>query len=319
MKGPICLAAGLALLTGAACEGTSTMPGGGEPAGMEPAPMGYLGNLPTTGKPYRLVRGRGASAGAAMATKELAAELADADAVCLGETHDNANDHAAQLLVLEQLVGQASAAGRRLATGLEMFQLPVQPVLDDYSAGRIDEATLLARTDWVRSWRHDFAFYRPLLERTVGARGTIRALNVRETLAQKIGRMGLASLTPEERAELPEMDLDDAAHRAWFERSVAGVTAHGPNAAANLYAAQVARDETMAETATQWLRSQEPAPRQIAIVAGNGHCMDLAIPARLRRRGARKVLIVRPVLDADAEIATALTDAYSDILVVYGR
>ena len=311
------LAASFGLLTFGACDGTAMLPSDPEPGAMQPPPpAGYAGTLPTTGRPYRLLRGRGAQRGGDMTTRDLGGELSQADAVCLGERHDSAPDHAVQLLVLERLLGQGGA-GRRLATGLEMFQLPVQPILDQYSAGGIDEATLLARTDWHNSWRHDFAFYRPLLERTLAAGGTIRALNIREPLAQKIGRMGLQSLTPEERAELPELDLGSAEHRAWFEKTVAGVTAHGAAAAANLYAAQVARDETMAETAWQWLRSQEPNPRQIAIIAGNGHCMDLAVPARLRRRGSQKVLIVQPVLETAAGIETALAEGYSDVLVVH--
>jgi hypothetical protein len=83
------------------------------------------------------------------------------------------------------------------------------------------------------------------------------------------------------------------------------------------YAAQVVRDETMAETAWSWLSAQAASPRQLAIAAGNGHCIDLAIPARLRRRGARKVVIVRPLTE-DA-LADTLAEALSDVLVIFVR
>jgi uncharacterized iron-regulated protein len=306
------LTLGLALL---GCDGSGVTGDPGPGLQEPPAPAGYAGTFPTTGRPYRLLRGRGADKGRSLTASELDTDLADADAVCLGERHDNADDHEAQLAVLQRLI--SGAGQRRIALGMEMFQFSFQPVLDDYSAAVIDEATLLARTEWTRRWSYNFAYYRPLLERTVAAKGTVRGLNIRIELAQKIGRTGLASLTPDETAELPELDLTSSEHRSWFEATVGGVSAHGSSALLNLYAAQVARDETMADTAWLWLRSQEPAQAQIAIIAGNGHCMPLAVPARLGRRGARKVLTVKPVAETKREIDAALAEAYSDVVLVY--
>ncbi len=306
---PLLLAA---VITAAGCDGA----GPDEPAA-PPAPLPAA--LPSTGHTYRLLRARGPAKGAPLEAVDLAAELASSDAVCLGEQHDSADDHAAQLLLLDRLIARAAPTHARLGLGLEMFQRLFQPVLDDYSAGAIDEPTMLARTQWMRYWSIDYAFYRPLLTGTVAAGGSIRGLNAREDLAQKVARSGLSALTVDERAELPELDLDSAEHRAWFERTVMGISAHGPSAVTNLYAAQVVRDETMADTAWQWLKAQGPGPRQIAIIAGDGHCMDLAIPARMRRRGAGKVLIVQPVLDRDREVQAALAEGFSDILVAVSR
>jgi hypothetical protein len=131
--------------------------------------------------------------------------------------------------------------------------------------------------------------------------------------------VGINGLTMAEKALLPELDLTSAEHRAWFLRTASSIPAHGGVTLDNLYAAQVVRDETMADTAWRWLQAQSPAPRQLAIVAGNGHCMDLAVPARMRRRGARKVLIIHPVLDDPTELDDALGEGYSDVLVVFSR
>jgi uncharacterized iron-regulated protein len=64
----------------------------------------------------------------------------------------------------------------------------------------------------------------------------------------------------------------------------------------NYYAAQVAWDETMAETASQWFLAAEKAGQRarLLIFAGGGHCHDSAIPRRLARRTGREVLSVRP-------------------------
>jgi uncharacterized iron-regulated protein len=310
------LALGFPVLAGAGCEGDTTMPGANEPE-EPPPPAGFSGTLPTTGRPYKLIRGRGAGSGEMVIARQLDAELADADAICLGEQHDSADAHEAQLAVLQRFARRADAAKRRLATGLEMFQVPFQQPLDEYSAGLIDEPTMLTRTEWATRWGINFGFYRPLLEQTVAVKGSVRGLNARDEIVKKINRMGLASLTPEERMELPDMDFSNAEHFAWFMRATGAV--HGGAMLDNLYAAQIARDETMAATAWQWLRDQEPAPRQIAIIAGNGHCMSLAVPLRLLRRGARKVIGVRPMIENQVDLEAALSEGYSDFLLVISK
>jgi uncharacterized iron-regulated protein len=301
------------------CDGTGAGPGPGQTPDGGVAPSGYLGMLPTTLAPYRLMWGRGSRQGQDMQAAQLLAEMDDADAVCLGEIHDDRDQHAAQLLVLDRFVQQARTAGRRIALGMEMFQLPFQAPLDDYSARLIDEQTMLVRTQWQQRWNLDYGFYRPLIDHTIEAGGAIRALNARDEIIRRIGLVGLEGLTADERREIPELDLTNAQHRAWFEQTIAGISGHGAVALNNLYAAQVVRDETMAQTAWSWLAAQEPARRQVAIAAGQGHCMDLAIPMRLRRRGARKVLIVHPVPETDAEITAALAEGFSDLLVIFAR
>ncbi|EOD07889.1 hypothetical protein EMIHUDRAFT_249275 [Emiliania huxleyi CCMP1516] len=49
-----------------------------------------------------------------------------------------------------------------LAVGLEAVQQRFQPALDDYLAGRLDEAGLVAATEWERRWYWSFAAYAPI-------------------------------------------------------------------------------------------------------------------------------------------------------------
>ena len=43
------------------------------------------------------------------------------------------------------------------------------------------------------------------------------ALNASRELTKKVSRQGLEALTPDERAQVPELKLDDVRHRAWFD------------------------------------------------------------------------------------------------------
>jgi len=87
-------------------------------------------------------------------------ELAGADVVYLGEYHTLKAHHDMQLQIIRQL----HARGRLDGIGMEMFQRPYQEHLDDYIAHRIDEATMLERTEWKKRWGYDFALYKPILD-----------------------------------------------------------------------------------------------------------------------------------------------------------
>lgn len=270
--------------------------------------------LPETGSQFRILRGRGANRGAAVAHGAMMRELDAADAACLGETHDDPDDHAVQLMVLQRLL----TSGRRMAVGMEMFQKQFQPVLDEYAAGGIDEPTFLARTQWMTRWGFDYGLYRPLVRSAVDATAALLALNAPRELTRKVSMGGgLDALTPEERAQIPELDTTDAEHRAWFD----SVVDHGlPDRRQEdlRYLIQVIWDETMADTAWRWLEGQGMGARQIAILAGWGHCMDLGIPKRMRRRGAQAVLSVRAV-EEGPDLEPTVAAGYWDFVVAFTR
>jgi uncharacterized iron-regulated protein len=309
-----CLLLGCSL---AGCDGAAMTAAAPDAGGAAPDAGSLPPTLPTTGHTYRLVHGRGDARGNDLPVGELLAQLASADVVCLGEEHDAADAHAVQQLLFDGLA-QAAPATRRLAVGMEMFQVPFQSALDDFSAGKIDEQTMLTRTEWQKRWGYDFAFYRPVVDRVITAGGTVRALNATDELIKQVDIFGLEGLAPSDRAMLPDLDLTNAAHKAWFMASADAIPAHAGVKVENLYEAQVVRDETMADTAWRWLAGQAPSPRQLAIVAGNGHCIDLAIPARIRRRGSATVLSIHPIPDRPADLAATLAEGMSDVLVLYG-
>ncbi len=72
---------------------------------------------------------------AALSVDELADALKNYDVVFFGEWHDHPGNHLAEM-TLFRAVHQRSP---QLALSLEMFERDVQPVVDDYMAGRIGE------------------------------------------------------------------------------------------------------------------------------------------------------------------------------------
>jgi uncharacterized iron-regulated protein len=219
-----------------------------------------------------------------------------------------------------------------------MFQRPFQAVLDDYAAKRIDEVALLSRSGYEERWSYDWGFYGPTVNTAVSVGATLLALNTPKELTKKVVRQGLESLTPDERKQVPELVLDDKAHRAWFDdlmNDMGGAHAHGDKdkqdanqahdkdakdlkpempSADRIYTAQVLWDEFMADGAASWAKRSPKG--LLVLLAGNGHCHDTAIINRIKRRGVDKVISLHPVLDTEGRVAEALAKPTHDYLIV---
>jgi uncharacterized iron-regulated protein len=225
----------------------------------------------------------------------LMSDLARADAVCLGERHDDPHDHYAQLATLQAFAARRDVAGFELGVGLEMFQHPTQPVLDAYASGRIDLERLTREANWAERWGFPIQYYGPQLESARESGAHLLALNARTELTRAVAQNGVEGLGQELAAELPELELGSASHRALFDRMIEGHP--GPRDDADfqdrMYAAQVVWDETMATRAAAWLAARAPM-RKLVILAGRAHCARSAIPERIERRGPFRVLSVLP-------------------------
>ena len=224
--------------------------------------------------------------------RQLFDELAHFDVVCLGEAHDAARDHYAELAITQGVAERARFSGRALGVGFEMFQVPYGSVLQLYGAGRMDDAALRKRTQYDARWGFPYAYYQPILafSRTRGL--PLKALNAPRELTHAVAAKGLAGLTAKERRQLPDLDLDNSAHRAAFERLMSGHPQTEGMNVDNFYAAQVVWDETMADNAASWVAARAPS-RQLLVLAGSAHCRQDAIPDRIARRQPLRVANVR--------------------------
>ena len=293
--------------------------------------------------PFAVLRGDG---GAEVATEGFFAELSGVQAVCVGEGHTNVHDHWAQLQILDRLTAHNRDAGISTGLGFEMFQRPVQGVLDDYVKGGIDEATMLTRTGWKKRWGYDYDLYKPMVDLARVRGADLLALNTAKELIKQVSKQGLEAMAEIDRAKLPELDLDNARHRAWFtglmakmggaaghsaggmgkkkmpppasEEDKAAAKAEARARAERIYTAQVVWDETMADSAAKWLAAG--TSRQVIILAGSGHCHDSGIVARLKRRGIERAVSVRPIVDdGEGNIAEILTEARNDYVFVMSK
>jgi len=205
--------------------------------------------------------------------------LAGKRVVFIGETHNRFDHHLTQLEIIRRL----HALHPRLAIGMEAFQQPFQPVLDDYIAGRLSEQELLRGTEYYTRWRFDFRLYAPILRYAREQQLPVIALNLPAELTRKVGREGLDALTPAEQAQLPAgIDRSDTAYVQRL-REIYDQHPGTGRSFANFLDVQLLWDEGMAERAADYL-VKHPEERMV-ILAGSGHlAWGSGIPRRLERR-----------------------------------
>ncbi len=220
--------------------------------------------------------------------------------IYLGEVHDDPLHHQMQMQIIRGLFVQDPS----LAIGLEMVQQPFQSVLDQWTDGQLDEQNLRRGIEWDTRWGFDFANYRAIFEFARSRSVTMIALNARQEITRAVGLGGLDSLSEEQRAHVPELDLTNEQHR---ELVRAALESHhgGADSFERMYTAQVIWDETMAAGIGAVLSGPQP-PSRVVVLAGRMHVeRGLGIPARATRWGGEPY---QTVVVVDEEELEAILD-----------
>ena len=207
-------------------------------------------------------------------------QVADRQVIFVGETHDRYEHHLNQLAVIES----QHARYPLLAIGLEFFQQPFQPVLDDYVAGKIDEAEFIRKSEYFERWSYDYRLYRPIFRYAREHGIPMIALNLEREITDQVKEGGIESLSEEQKARIPQqIDRDDKAYRSRLKK-IYDMHPKGEDSDFERFLdVQLLWDEGMAERAATWLR--ENPNGHMVILAGVGHLLyGSGIPNRVKRR-----------------------------------
>lgn len=235
----------------------------------------------------------------------MAADLARADVVLIGEQHDDPNTHRLERAILEGL------ARRRVAVtlSLEMFERDVQPSLDTYVAGTSAEEDFLKGA---RPWPRYASDYRPLVEFARSQHWPVVAANVPRRIAADVaknGRPAMDALSADDR-RFAASDVQ-CPHDTYFDRFAEQMGDHGSGSGGTgsegptdrYFWAQCVKDETMAESIAAASARLEGRPGVVVHVTGSFHSDfgDGTAERVQRRLRGRRVAIVSivPVEDLD--------------------
>jgi uncharacterized iron-regulated protein len=261
------------------------------------------------------------AADAARSWPELLDALCKRDVVFLGETHVDDTTHRVELHVLEQLLARRQG---KVVLSLEMFERDVQGALDDYLAGRVDEATFLKRS---RPWHNYTTAYRPLVEAAKAARIPVIAANFPATLRRAFagggGKRALDALSPEQRALVPAEVFPASA--AYWERVDRAVRGHmgGPGGGGTpeerLWDTQNLWDNAMGDAVA---RARAAHPESLVLhVAGGFHVAyrDGTVAQFVRRSAGSSFAVVSIAPVAELHVARPDLDRDQADYVVYAR
>lgn len=191
----------------------------------------------------------------------------------IGETHDDLDMHNWQFRIIEALYKQDPA----LAIGLEQVTVDLQPVLDRWVSGELEEKEFLRAIRWYLTWNFNYGYYQKIFDLAREKKIPLFALNAPRNLISKVRMQGYEALTEEEKKIVAPLDLTNEEHRLLlktiFESEEIPPQMKGANLEAmfeGLYRAQVAWDETMGRNA---VRAAEATGRRVVVLAGSGHML----------------------------------------------
>ena len=205
---------------------------------------------------------------------EFLRRAAQAEALLLGETHDNPEHHRLQVAILQARL----AAGARPALLMEQFDIDQQAAIDEARKTGKDLAPLMRGWDW--------ALYQPLVALAGSAQIPLQAANLPRSATRPVVREGYATLAAGEAQRLALEAVWDEARQKYMvdliEASHCGQIT--PKIRDGLVRAQRLRDATLADAALTRLDSG------VVFILGRGHARrDVGVPLYLtaRRPGTR--------------------------------
>lgn len=216
---------------------------------------------------------------------EMVEDLQSVRLVFMGELHDDAGHHRAQLQVIRAL----RQSGVPVAVGLEMFRSDSQAALDRWVAGKMSE------NDFLKVYRENWSMwpsYKEIFRYARIERIPLVGLNIPRGITQQVARNGFASLPPQQLGELPGVRCDVDANYEEYMRRVLGGHAHNNSSFLHFCEAQMLWDTVMADALLAFLAAH---PDYIVVVlAGSGHAWKYGIPEQIRRQSTVPFRVLLP-------------------------
>jgi len=250
----------------------------------------------------------GKAAPTPMSVAQAADVLKAFDVIFIGEEHRHPGNHIAQMALFRAIQERAPD----VSLSMEQFERDVQPVVDEYMSGKIGEQPFRTKS---RAWDNYPVSYRPLVEYARAKNLPVIAAEAPNAVIRCVGEKGaefLATMNPEQRGwAAAVLHLNDGPYKEKYMRFAAGDGSHGEGgdkekaalAAQRSFAAQVTRDDTMAESI--YLHLQKNPGRKVVHLNGSFHSESfLGTAERLQWRDAKlKIAVVNPI---DVKVGDAL-------------
>jgi uncharacterized iron-regulated protein len=239
--------------------------------------------LPAAQREGRILR---VADGSLVTLTAIVEDLKSVSLVFIGELHDQASHHWAQLEVIRALAD----SGKKVAVGIEMFEAENQPDLDRWVRGEIPSEKF--RWVYLENWNQPWRLYSDIFLFSRESRMPIVGLNISPSIVRQVARRGFASLTPEQMQHLPPLSCNvDEVYQEFIRRAL-GVPEKKGLVFQYFCEAQLLWDSAMAWHALGFLK--ENPDFTLVVLAGSGHSWKRAIPEQVRRQSDLKYRVILP-------------------------
>lgn len=252
------------------------------PAWAEPLPAFHLpkeADHPLVGKAWLPASGR------FVAPDSLIAMARNAEAILLGETHDNPDHHTLQAWMVREL----SAGPRNAWVAFEMIDSGQKERLAGHLAAHPgDAAGIGAALDWDKTGWPDWTLYRPIAEAALEAGASIVPANLTRADTRALSKGEAPELAARLEVDQPMASAKEQALADEIKESHCGMLPD--TAVPAMMRVQRARDRVMAQALADGLAQG----RLAILIAGAGHVRtDRAVPPHLDalRPGTRSFAI----------------------------
>ncbi|MCF8055525.1 MAG: ChaN family lipoprotein [Desulfocapsa sp.] len=240
-------------------------------------------------------------------TSQLAENLSDFRAVCIGEAHTVARHHTNQLTIIQGLHDR----GADVAIGLEMFPFTSQPLLDNWIEGSISLEDFTK--GYHQNWQIPFSMYEAIFLYAQKKKIPLLGLNLPKSISGKMARQGFHSLTPQEKENLPgNIYCKPNSAQMLLLRGILASRGDNGTLFRRFCEAHMLRDKTMALYAGKYLE-QNPE-KTLVVLAGINHCMKQGVPEYLEERSKERTLVILPAASEEV-LKQPITSKNADYLL----
>ncbi len=233
---------------------------------------------------------------------DIVADAMKNDIIFVGETHTNYSHHLNQLEIIKKIY----AEDKNITVAFEMLQEQFQPVLDNYTSGKINEKEFLQKSEFITRWGYDYRLYSPIFKFIAENKIPAVALNIDSAIVKKISAGKYDQLTTVEKDSLPQtMNIDNI---DFYDELKDIFDLHTPKKGmkrdfSKFYLIQNIWDEIMAENLYAYVK-KNPS-RKVIVISGSMHSLkNSAIPHRYQRiSGEDSYVVLQDSESSDPKIA----------------
>jgi len=131
---------------------------------------------------------------------QLLKKISSQRVILLGEHHNNSAHHRWHLQTIKSL----HSNNKNIALGFEMFPRRLQPVLDEWIQGELQQNEFIEKLGWDDYWFFDISLYMPIFEFARQNKIPMHALNVERSLMESVRKLGWKAIPENEREGLTD-------------------------------------------------------------------------------------------------------------------